>query len=139
MLELLAESSPISIEAWQAVLLATIPPILVAFFNWILNRRAEQAKEKVSNDATVVTTVTDAMEALSEELARVRNDLKAAEQHARHVTSLLESIAAAMDKHRSWDEERVQEGSSPPPPLPSVPHWWEMRWDLYENNGQKPE
>lgn len=114
-------------EYWQVLLLAVVPPVLVAVFNRILTGRAEAKKAAVQNDATVVTTVTDAMEALNEELSRVRTEMRAAEAHAKYVSELLESIALAMEEHKRWDDARVAEGSPAPPPMPNVPRWWEMR------------
>lgn len=114
-------------DFWQVFVLAVVPPALVGAINWLLNRRTEQKRAAVQNDSTVVTTVTDAMDALNEELTRVRADLRAMEKHAQYVTALLDAIAVAMERHQKWDEAQVQAGAPEPPRLPTIPRWWEIR------------
>lgn len=114
-------------EFWQVVFLAVVPPALVGLFNWSINHRAEKRKAAAENDSTVVTTVTEAMDALNEELTRVRADLRAMESHAQYVTALLDAIAVAMERHKKWDEAQVQAGAPEPPRLPTIPRWWEIR------------
>jgi len=117
----------VQFEYWQVLLLAVVPPILVAVFNRILTGRAEAKKASVQNDATVVTTVTDAMEALNDELARVRALLRETEQRANYLTDQLDGIAQALDAHKAWDDQCIRDyGAASPPPLPHVPRWWEM-------------
>ncbi len=120
-------------EFWQVLILTTMPPILAGAVTWVLNRRAAAARAQVENDSTAVDTITDVLNELRAELSRARAEVSRAREDAtqaaaalRSLASELTSAARAIERHRSWDEERVLDGAPHPPALPKIPHWWEI-------------
>jgi hypothetical protein len=113
-------------EFWQVGVLTTIPPIIVGWVSWFLNRRAQEARDDVANEATAVDTITDVMEQLRVELQRAKQDADQATAAIRYVADELDHAARVIAAHRAWDDAASAAHASEPPPLPSLPRSWEI-------------
>lgn len=113
-------------EFWQVGLLTTIPPILVGWVTWFLNRRAQAARDTVANESTAVETITDVMEQLRVELQRVTTQAEQAMSAVRYVADELDHAARVIAAHRAWDYAASAAHGAEPPPLPTLPRSWEI-------------
>ncbi|MGE0229325.1 MAG: hypothetical protein AB7U23_12560 [Dehalococcoidia bacterium] len=113
-------------EFWQVGILTTVPPIIVGWVTWLLNRRAQKARDAVANDSVAVDTITDVMEQLRVELQRVKGEADQAMSAIRYVAEELDHAARVIAAHRAWDDAAAASQASDPPPLPSLPHSWEI-------------
>ena len=113
-------------EFWQVGILTTVPPIIVGWMTWLLNRRAQKARDTVANDSVAVDTITDVMEQLRVELQRVKGEADQAMSAIRYVAEELDHAARVIAAHRAWDDAAAASHASDPPPLPSLPRSWEI-------------
>jgi hypothetical protein len=112
---------------------ASAGTIAVLVISWLLTRRRLAVKDKVDTDAVVVQTIAEAMTELRAELTRARAIATEAEAATYQAQAALRRLAAELDQfgralasHRAWDEAHVKDDAPPPPPLPTVPQWWEV-------------
>lgn len=117
---------------WEGFATSAGPALLILVVGWLLTRRRDAAKAKVENDATVVSMITEAMNELRQELQRARaiaveaeTTTKAAQDALRRLASELDQFGRALAAHREWDEKHARDDAPSPPPLPTVPRWWE--------------
>jgi hypothetical protein len=112
---------------WGLLALASIPTIAVSVINWLLNRKRDDKRADVENEATAVETVTQVLDVLRAEVERERASAAQAREEAelalaqmRALTRELDRLNAALRAHRLWDDARVAEGAPPPPMLPDL-------------------
>lgn len=113
-------------EFWQVGLLTVLPPILVGWVTWFLNRRSQAARDTVANESTAVDTITDVMEQLRVELQRVKQDADQAIAAVRYLADELDHSAKVIAAHRAWDDAAYAAYGTEPPPLPTLPRSWEI-------------
>lgn len=119
----------VEFEWWQTAAVGVIPALATMIGGWALTRRRDERRAEIENEATAVDTITDVMGELRKELERAHRDVETLNTAIRFVADELDHAGRVLHAHRVWDEAVATHGiHGEPPPLPSLPRYWEIMY-----------